>query len=538
MPDDFKERIQRDERDGEVIINYFRLALAAIYLCGMAAVSLIRHSGGFGYLPWRAHAGPAVFLIYSLALLFYIRKRELLPFRFKYVCAVLDMTILAAAVFLTNAHPENSPPFALLPIQAVFYMVLIVLSAFRYDARCAFFTGFYAGFCYLIMVVIHRSNLDIAYLDISYLDSSYRTLINSRGTDAAFPLYYEIVRIAGMIAAGAAAGMACKRHLALFLGIIESRAAAATAKTTERTKAMAKTIQQSTNEIFLFSKDIFTTANNQASSVQEIESTINENTRIAADIAEKTGSVATIASRTEEDVKAGVAVLERNIVQMEDIKIKNDSVISGIISLGNKITKIRDIIKNINTITDQTKVIAFNAALEAAGAGDKGKRFSVVANEVNRLAGDIAALTKQIREQVEEIQDFSASLIISSEESADKITEGRRLIKDLEEIFGEIKNGAEITASQAQTITVSTQKQQKSTEQINVAIADISQGLNSFIHSTEAATASAEGLTRMIENLEKLLNARTTADDPGGVSTDSSGQAETSAPLREERHGH
>jgi methyl-accepting chemotaxis protein len=325
-----------------------------------------------------------------------------------------------------------------------------------------------------------------------------------------------------MIITGAITGMACKRHLSLFRSMIdsESQASAASAKTVQQTRIMAQTIQKSTNEIFLSSKDIFTTANNQAASVQEIESTRNENTQIAADISEKTGSVASIAIKTEEDVTSGFSVLERNVVQMEDIKTKNDSVITGIVSLGNKINKIRDIIKTINTITDQTKVIAFNAALEAASAGDKGKRFSVVASEVNRLADDIAVLTRQIKEQVEEIQDSSSSLIISSEESADKITEGRKLIKDLEEIFREIKNGAEITANQAQTITVSTQKQQKSTEQINIAIVDISQGLNNFIHSTEVATSSAEGLTRMIDELEKLLDARIAVDTGGGPAPD------------------
>jgi methyl-accepting chemotaxis protein len=276
---------------------------------------------------------------------------------------------------------------------------------------------------------------------------------------------------------------------------------------------MAKTIQQSTNEIFVSSKEIFTTSNNQAASVQEIESTIKENTLIAVDIAEKTGSVSTIASKMEEDVKAGFSVLEQNVIQMGDIKTKNDSVIAGIIALGNKITKIREIVRTINTITDQTKVIAFNAALEAASAGDKGKRFAVVASEVNRLAGDIEALTKQIRDQVEEIQNSSSSLIISSEESADKITEGNKLIKDLEDIFREIRSGAEITANQAGTITQSTQKQQKSSEQIGIAIVDISRGLSSFIHSTEVATASAEGLTRLIGELETILGAEISADE-------------------------
>jgi methyl-accepting chemotaxis protein len=293
----------------------------------------------------------------------------------------------------------------------------------------------------------------------------------------------------------------------------EIQAALASERTVEQTKEIAKTIQESTDEIFLSSKDIFTTANNQASSVQEIESTINENAQIAVDISEKTGSVSTIASKMKEDVTQGFSVLEQNVSQMGDIKTKNDTVIGGIIALGNKITKIRDIIRTINTITDQTKVIAFNAALEAASAGDRGKRFSVVATEVNRLADDIAALTKQIKDQIEEFQDSSSSLIISSEESADKIAEGLKLIRDLEDLVREIRSGADITANQAQTITVSTQKQRQSIEQINIAIADISRGLNNFIHSTEIATASAEGLTRLIRDLGTVLNFKEEGTD-------------------------
>jgi methyl-accepting chemotaxis protein len=516
MTDDFKERIRRDERDGEVIINYFRLTLGIIYVVGMIAISLIRGRSGLGYTPWRTHVGTTFFLIYGLVLFFYLRKRDFTGPVLKYVCVIIDMANISAIVFISATYPEIYPPISFLSIHALFYMVLIVLGSFRYDVRCAVFSGIYAGVLYCIAIFPHAGVFDVPYT----------ALIHNREIAVRFPMYNEVFRVMGMMVCGAITGIACKRRLSLFNNMInsESQAAAASAKIVDQTKNMAQTIQKSTNEIFLSSKDIFTTANNQAASVQEIESTITENAQIAADIAEKTGSVATIASKTEEDVRSGFAVLKQNVIQMEDIKTKNDSVIAGIIALGNKIARIQNIIKTINTITDQTKVIAFNAALEAASAGDKGKRFSVVASEVNRLADDIAALTKQIRDQIEEIQDSSSSLIISSEESADKVTGGRKLIKDLEDLFREIRRGAEITANQAQTITVSTQKQQKSTEQINIAIADISQGLNNFIHSTEVATTSAEGLTRMIEDLEKLLNTKISEETkPGNFASDSTG---------------
>ena len=497
---EIQEKINRDEYNGEKIISNFRVVLGLVFAISVPAISIIRNLEGHGFIPWRAHIFTTVFLLYAIFLFFYVRKQEDLDRNFKFICVTLDMTLISAGIWLTCTYPEICPPIIYIAILAQFYIMLILIGAFRHSVSSAIFSGIYAGICYSIIVFANRNALDLPY----YL------ILGDKTIDVRFPLYNELFHVIGIMIAGAVTGLASKRRLKLFNNMLESEIAAAAVaeQTIEQTRSMAKTLRKSTDEIFLSSKDIFSTANNQAASVQEIESTINENTQIAVEIAEKTGSVASIASRMEDDVMHGFNILERNVNQMEDIKNKNDGVISGIIALGNKITKIRDIVKTINTITDQTKVIAFNAALEAASAGDRGKRFSVVASEVNRLADDIATLTKQIREQVEEIQNSSSSLIISSEESADKIAEGNNLIKELEDIFREIRSGAEITANQAQTITVSTQKQQKSTEQINVAITDISSGLSSFIHSTEVATSSAEELTQMIEELDMVVNLK------------------------------
>jgi methyl-accepting chemotaxis protein len=506
-----EDRIRREERDGEVIINHFRIALAFIYTSGMVVISLVQHLKGFSFLPWRAYWGPGCFLLESIVLWFYLRKREVLQPYLKYVYVILDMTIISACIFISGTYYEILMPITYLNIMALFYIMLIVLGAFRYNIPCAIFSGFYAGALYAVVVLLQKDVIDL----------SYTALLGNRLMQVSFPIYNETFRVMACVLAGLITGIACKRHHALLNTMlkIEAEAAEAASKTVIQTRGIAKTIQESTDNIFYSSKEIFTTANNQAASVEEIVNTMNENTRIAVDIADKTGSVATIATRMEEDVNHGFSVLENNVTKMEDIKKKNDDVISGIVALGNKISRIRDIVKTINTITDQTKVIAFNAALEAASAGDKGKRFAVVANEVNRLADDIASLTKQIRDQVEEIQSSSSSLIISSEEGADKITEGHRLIKDLEDIFKEIRSGAEITSNQARIITISTQKQQKSTEQINIAIADISNGLTSFIHSTEVVTGSAEGLSRLVKELEQILNAQALPSLPAGSGT-------------------
>ncbi|MDR0301941.1 MAG: methyl-accepting chemotaxis protein [Treponema sp.] len=273
----------------------------------------------------------------------------------------------------------------------------------------------------------------------------------------------------------------------------------------DKTIKLAAAVKESAGIISGSGRDNRASGSEQANSMKKIESTLNENAMIAAEIVEKTRSVAVIASKMEEDVLNGFTVLEKNVKKMGDIKEKNSGVINGIILLGNKVNKIRDIVRVINTITDQTKVIAFNAALEAAGAGETGKRFAVVAAEVNRLADDIAGLTRQIREQVEEIQSSSSSLIVYSEEGSDRIAEGYKLIKDLEDVFKEIRIGAEITSNQAQTITGSTRQQLKSSEQITSAISEVSHGVKLFIGAAESAALSAVTLTERAQELERFL---------------------------------
>ena len=499
---EFEKKIIQDEYLGEKQINKFRFALGVIFVVSVLVVSFIRSLDGLEHFPLRAYVFTSSFLLYSVYLHFYIRIKKSLDKSFKYICVIIDSLLISAAIWAGCTYPEISPPIGFLSIQALFYIVLIMAGAFRYSVRCAFFSGFFSGLCYMIVVIANANVLDLPY----------NFTLNGSVIPVSFPLYNEFFRVIGMIIAGVTAGMACKRHLVLFKNMIEFQndAFKTSTNTVEQTRSMAKTIKKSTDEIFLSSKDIFTTANSQAASIQEIQSTIGENNNIALEISEKTTSVASIAAQMANDVIQGFSVLERNVSQLENIKKKNDGVITGIITLGNKILKIRDIVKNINIITDQTKVIAFNAALEAASAGERGKRFAVVANEVNRLASDISRLTKQIREQVEEIQNSSSSLIISSEESAENIIAGNNLIKELEDIFREIRSGAEITSNQAQTITVSTQKQQRSSEQINVAITDISKGLSSFIQSTKVATSSADDLSQMIQKLDTLLEENIT----------------------------
>ncbi|MDR2633387.1 MAG: methyl-accepting chemotaxis protein [Treponema sp.] len=477
--------IRQEKGTGELVITYFRVSLGILYGIGTGIMAVRSYRSG-APLSMSAYIVPGVFLIYTLAVFFYIRKRPLLRPWVTYGTTFWDIGLLSCLV--TSGFAQQVVPLrTLLTVQPAFYGIFIMLGTLRYRRAWGVSSGSMAILWYIGTAAILNASSPGGFphegLGLGALLLLFMGFISSL-------IAAQYRRLLQQVAEG-------ERKTAITEAVLQ---------TVMQTREIAKTIRNSTNEISRSSKELCTTANSQAASVEEIARTIDENAKIATDIADKTGSVATIAAKMEDDVITGFSVLKNNIKKMGDIKNKNDGVINGIVLLGNKIAKIRDIVRIINTITDQTKVIAFNAALEAASAGETGKRFAVVAGEVNRLADDIANLTKQIREQVEEIQNSSSSLIISSEEGADKIAEGYKLIKDLEDIFKEIRSGAEITSHQAQTITVSTQKQRKSSEQITLAITDISRGLNNFLHSTEVATSSAERLTELAHTLESVLN--------------------------------
>jgi len=493
-------KIRREELQTEKLINKFRLALALFYILLTVLFEAVKNGKDGGAFTAYSIIPNSLLLLFSVFFVLYLRDRKYINNYFKYACAAIDITVISVSIYIGCSFPELDPPVSHLSIWALFYFVFIILGAFRYSARCAIFSGVYSGLCFLLIILLKANTFDFPY---------YFTL-NNKTINVYFPVYNEFFRVIAMVVTGFITGIACKRHLHLFSLTLETQSAAAKAasKTMEQTSDITNTIRKSADEIINSSNQTFLTANNQAASVNEIEATVNESVLIAADIAEKTSNVASIASKTKTDAVHGFSVLKQNIEQLDEIKNKNDGVIDGIISLSEKIVKIRDIIETINSITDQTKVIAFNASLEAASAKEFGARFSIVSSEVNRLADDIAALTKEIREQADDMQDSSSALIISGKESVKKINEGNNLIKELENIFNEIKAGAQETSEQAQDITTSTQKQRKSTEQINIAIASISKGLSSFIQSTKSASSCAEELAKIISELDALLSKK------------------------------
>jgi len=246
-------------------------------------------------------------------------------------------------------------------------------------------------------------------------------------------------------------------------------------------------------------------ANQQASSVAEITSTMEELSATSRQISMNASSVLSIAKEGVNNVEHGVEGIENLKRRLEVIANDNQENSKEIIDLGKKSNEISKVMDIINGIADQTKLIAFNAALEAASAGEAGKRFGIVAVEIRRLADNVMESTKDIAEKIENIQETVHKLVISSEKSSKEIEygvdEGVYSVKAITEIL----NSAHANADAAKQISTSTQQQETASSQVVMAIKEISIGAKSNMKSVEELSGNIDTLANMANNLEKTL---------------------------------
>ena len=242
----------------------------------------------------------------------------------------------------------------------------------------------------------------------------------------------------------------------------------------------------------------------QSTGVKEILATMEDTDRQTRNIVDKIADVTTVAEGTEKNVNAGFETLQSNLDKMTEITDANVSTISGIRELGEKIGGIWEIVKIINDIADQTRIIAFNAELEASSAGDSGKNFHIVANEVRRLAAGITNSVDLIKKQIAEIQHSSDNLIITSESGTEKIREGLELSEKLKEKFNDIQSSSEITVESANQIKEIINQQSTAFDQIVATVRQISSGIENFSTSTSTVNNTAQKLKEAANLLENL----------------------------------
>ena len=266
-------------------------------------------------------------------------------------------------------------------------------------------------------------------------------------------------------------------------------------------------IKASTREILPATDQLAASLEEQSASVLETSFTMEKVVSASQQIAQNTESVVTIAEKTRGDAQHGMNVAEETIQKMQEIERSNKTDTENIRMLGQKSAEIAKIMKLITTIADQTKLIAFNASLEAAGAGSAGKRFGIVAEEIRHLANSVIESIGTIRQTLTDMQQAVQKLVLSSEISTESIREGVEYTMDTANWLKEILNGAAETTKAAQDISHSTQEQRLASEEISTALKEMSTSTSQFAEAGVLIRNIASKLNSLAEELEDATKA-------------------------------
>ena len=274
-------------------------------------------------------------------------------------------------------------------------------------------------------------------------------------------------------------------------------------------RSVIEVLSEAVQNLSTSTQEIASTSNEQAAAVKEVLSTMEDADRLSKGVEVKVQEVARIAGNTKENVQRGFELIQTSLRKMDEIRTTNAETISGIKTLGDRIESIWDIVNIINGIADQTKIIAFNAELEAAAAGEAGKNFQIVAGEIRRLADGTVDSTNEIKVKINEIQHASDKLIIASEEGTQRIREGWDVSNNIRGVFEDVLSSSEISANSAGEISRSMRMQVASFEQIFLTLKQISESIDSFVESTAYTTEVSEQLKGIADAFKAQVGSYT-----------------------------
>lgn len=246
-------------------------------------------------------------------------------------------------------------------------------------------------------------------------------------------------------------------------------------------------------------------ASQESASIAEITSTTEELSASSTQIADHARTVVDIAQKTWEDTKKGATAIESMIMKMSEIHQDSQRSAAEIIALGRRSKEITKVMAIINAIADQTKLLAFNAALEASSAGEAGRRFGVVAAEIRRLADSVTESTGEIEAKITEIQEAVNNLAVASEKSSQGIEQGMNFSAETAALLSDIVAAAHSTMDSAKQISLSTQQQKTANNQVVTALREIMEGAAVTSSTIEAMSAISHELAGMSEGLEGVL---------------------------------
>lgn len=291
------------------------------------------------------------------------------------------------------------------------------------------------------------------------------------------------------------------------------------AVTSEELSASSEQTSLATEEIATSIQEISSGVEQQIRSAEQMSTVVSEISTGIEHISKNIQEVSESSSATATTAKIGNQVVSQSMEQMNRISASSVEMEKIIQALGQKSEQIGHVISLITSIANQTNLLALNAAIEAARAGEHGKGFAVVADEVRKLAEESSQAGGKVNELIMDIQREVSKTVEAMGENGRAIEEGITLANQAGKAFEGITNGVDHVSQQIQNISAAIQQMNasmetllqtaQSTEQVTKESEGHAQNVAASTEEQHASmqeiSASAETLARMAEDLQRIV---------------------------------
>lgn len=297
--------------------------------------------------------------------------------------------------------------------------------------------------------------------------------------------------------------------LAVFLSALLSASLAQ--HISDRVAEALRGVQRSSGELEGTAGQQANSARELASATSEISVTIRELLATSRQISDAARSVSNIADQTGASAKEGDSLVKRAQEALVAMRQRVDEIVMHMLNLGNKSQQIGSILEIINELAEQTNILSINATIEAAGAGEAGQRFAVVADEIRRLADRVGNSARDIRALVDEVRAAANTTVMATEDGSKAVAAGTQQFGEVLKTFEQIAHRVEETTVAARQIELSTKQQTGAVEQVNTAMAEVVRSAKETESSAQHTLKTCAELAQISKQLASLAGMQSTA---------------------------
>jgi methyl-accepting chemotaxis protein len=283
------------------------------------------------------------------------------------------------------------------------------------------------------------------------------------------------------------------------------------------TRLLRQRIGTAVGEVQSSSAELQSTANQQAvgameqaTAMSEISTTITELLATSRQITENAQRVSDVAEQTAIAGHSGKSTVTTAQESMSEIRHQVDVIVNHMQELGDKAQRIGAVLDIVSELAEQTNILAINSTIEAAGAGESGKRFAVVADEIRKLADRVAESTKEIRNLIDVVRGAVHTTVIATEMGSKAVDAGTAQFAGVASSFEQIVGLVTTTTEAAREIELSTKQQTTAVEQVNFAVTNVALTTKESEASSSQTLQTASQLAELSTRLRGLVEPATT----------------------------